>query len=64
MLKNKSADGIIVSTIKLPQTKAWETMIFDANGNEIFSRKYLNQLEASKWHAFYSIENNAQRIKE
>jgi hypothetical protein len=62
MLKNKSASGIIVSTVKLPHTKAWETMIFDANGNEIFSRKYLTQLEASKWHSFYSIENNARRV--
>ncbi len=62
MLKNKSECGIVVSTIKLQHTKGWETMIFDSAGNEIFSRKYLTQLEASKWHAFYSIQNNAWRV--
>ena len=63
MLKNISSAGIIVSTIKLPGSKAWETMIFDADGNELFSRKYTSLLEASKWHAFYSIQNDARRVK-
>ena len=63
MLKNKSESGIVVSTIKLPCSKnRWETMVFNANGNELFSRKYNSQLEASKWHAFYSIEYNARRV--
>ena len=62
MLKNISRTGIVVSTIKLPYTKAWETMVFDSDGNEIFSMKHLTQLEASKWHSFYSIQNNARRV--
>jgi hypothetical protein len=63
MLKNVSATGTIVSTVKLPYvSKTWETMIFDKNGNEAFCRQYNSQLEASKWHAFYSIEYNARRV--
>ena len=52
-LKFTSPSGIIVSTVKLPYTKAYETMIFDSQGNEIFSRRYTDKGIAEAWHNKY-----------
>ena len=57
-LKFTSPSGIIVSTIKIPYSKSYETMIFDSNGNNIFSRKYNNEPDAIKWHDYYMKQNS------
>ncbi len=52
-LKYTSKSGIIVSTIKIPYIKGYETMIFDSNDNEIFCRRYNNKESAIKYHEYY-----------
>ena len=55
--KFTSPSGIIVSTVKLPYTKGYETMIFNANGTSIFVRHYTSKQDAEKWHEYYVKQN-------
>lgn len=57
-LKFTSPSGIIVSTIKIPYTRGYETMIFDSKGINIFCRNYINMPDAIKWHDYYMKQNN------
>ena len=57
-LQFTSPSGIIVSTVQLPYTKAYETMVFDSEGKEIFCKRYLVESEAIKGHNYYMKQNS------
>lgn len=39
-LKYTTALGNIISTVKLPYGKQYETMVFDTKGREVFCRRH------------------------
>lgn len=53
-----SPSGIIVSTVKLPYAKYYETIIFNQAGVEIFCRIYRTMESALKWHEYYVQQNS------
>lgn len=57
-LKFTSPSGIVVSTVKMHYTKAYETMVFDSEGEEIFSKRYRTEADAIKGHEYYVKQNS------
>jgi hypothetical protein len=57
-LKFIGPSDIIVSTINIPDTKLYETMIFNSTGDNIFCRVYNNEPDAIKWHDYYMKQNS------
>jgi hypothetical protein len=49
-LKHTTKLGYIISTVKLPRN-IFETMIFDINGNEVFSTRTNSEIAARLLHA-------------
>lgn len=60
MLKYTSPSGVIVSTVKVPFTRWYQTIIFNSRGEEIFCRNYSNikKENAIKWHEYYVNKNS------
>lgn len=50
-LKYTTALGNIISTVKLPYGKQYETMVFDTKGREVFCRRHNTKNDAIKCHS-------------